>query len=148
MREFDEHTEKILNDPKYLKLQEYLAHGKISLLEHSLDVARTAYRINRVLKLNADLDTLLTGALLHDYYLYDWHQARLFVNIFKMHGYTHPEAARNNAVRDFDVDENTQKVISCHMWPLTLRSFPSSREAAIVCCADKLCAIKETVFRW
>ncbi len=148
MQEFDEHASKILNDPKFQKLQEYLAHGNISVMEHSLDVAKVSYRINRNLKLSADLDTLLTGALLHDYYLYDWHHARLFVSIFKMHGYTHPETARNNAVRDFNVDKKTQKVISSHMWPLTFRHFPSSREAAIVCFADKLCALKETVSRW
>ncbi|MBQ1521783.1 MAG: phosphohydrolase, partial [Erysipelotrichaceae bacterium] len=85
--------------------------------------------------------------LLHDLYLYDWHDKPYSIKIFEMHGYTHPEEARKNAVRIFNVDEKIQKVIKSHMWPLTLRSFPDSREAAIVCIADKLVATRETINR-
>ena len=64
-----------------------------------------------------------------------------------MHGYTHPAKACENAVTYFDVNEDVQEVIRRHMWPLTLRSFPKSREAILVCMADKLCAIRETFDR-
>ena len=146
-KQFDSYLEKYLNDPHFLKMDEYKAHGKNSVLSHSVDVAKPAYCLNRDLHMHADLDTLLTGAILHDFYLYDWHDARLFVNIFKMHGYTHPSKACENAVTYFDVNEDVQEVIRCHMWPLTLRSFPKSREAILVCMADKLCALRETFDR-
>ncbi len=147
-KEFVSLTKKYMEDPRVRQLEGYKAHGKISVFSHSLSVAETAYKLDKALKTGCDLDVLLTGAFLHDYYLYDWHDARLFVNVFKMHGFTHPEKARENAVRDFGVDERVQKVIRCHMWPLTFRSFPSSREAMLVCLADKICALKETVLRW
>ncbi len=146
-RQMDSVLEKYLQDPRIRKMDDYVAHGRVSVLSHSLNVAKTAYELNKKLGWNADPETLLVGALLHDFYLYDWHEARLFINIFKMHGYTHPFKACENAVTYFDADEDVQEVIRCHMWPLTLRSFPKSREAKLVCMADKICALKETVFR-
>ena len=136
-----------LQHPAVLRMRGYTAHGSISVYRHCVQVALKAYELNRDLHLNADLHTLLVGALLHDFYLYDWHDRSYSWKIFTMHGYTHPEAARKNAEEIFHVNEKVQKVIKCHMWPLTLRSFPSSKEAAIVCIADKICATKETVNR-
>ena len=71
----------------------------------------------------------------------------LSLYIFKMHGYTHPEEARSNAVKYFDVNEKIQNVIKSHMWPLTLRSIPRCKEAVLICMADKICALKETFNR-
>lgn len=136
-----------LNHPEVQKMKGYVAHGRKTLYSHCLSVVITAYKINRQFKLNANEHTLLVGALLHDLYLYDWHDYPLNWNIFKMHGFTHPEAARKNAERIFNVDEDIQNVIKSHMWPLTLRSYPKSREAAIVCLADKLVATRETLRR-
>ena len=138
----------IKNDKRVQNMKKYIQHGRITTFDHVESVTRLSYWINRRFHIGADERVLTIGAFLHDYYLYDWHDARLFVNVFKMHGFTHPEKARENAVRDFAVDEKVQKVIRCHMWPLTFRSFPSSREAFIVCMADKICALKETVARW
>ena len=147
IREFQDLLKDYLSDSSVKKMQEYKAHGRVSVYAHSLNVAIMAYKINEKTGRKCDLKTLLIGALLHDFYLYDWHDARLFVNIFKMHGFTHPDIACQNAVDHFDIDENVQKVIRCHMWPLTFRRFPSSREAMIVCMADKLSALKETFTR-
>ena len=144
-REFEEILNKYLEHPEVKKMSEYCAHGNVSVLKHSIAVARCAYDLNRKLKVNADLDTLLVGALLHDFYLYDWHDASIRVPLFKMHGFTHPEKARENAVRYFDVDDRVQEVIRCHMWPLTLRSVPKHKEAMLVCMADKMVALKETI---
>ena len=146
-QEFETILKEYLDDDKVKKMKEYSAHGKTSVFSHSMDVARTAYNLDKKLKTNADKKVLLVGALLHDFYLYDWHDARLNANIFQMHGFTHPEAARKNAERIFNVDEDIQNVIKSHMWPLTLRSYPKSKEAAIVCLADKLVATRETLRR-
>ena len=145
--EFDRILETYLNHPKVQEMKKYCAHGKINVFSHSLNVARTAFLLNNKWKMNADPETLLVGALLHDFYLYDWHDPQKFTGLFQMHGFTHPEKARENAVRYFSVDKPTQDVIRCHMWPLTLRDVPMRKEAFLVCMADKYCALKETILR-
>lgn len=134
-----------IQHPEVQRMKNYIAHGNITVLQHAVKVALIAYQLNKKYKLNADLKTLLAGALLHDFYGYDWHEKKLNFNVFQMHGFTHPTAAKDNAVKTFNISEEIQKVIVCHMWPLTLRSYPSSKEAKIVCIADKICATKETL---
>lgn len=43
---------------------------------------------------------LIRGALLHDYFLYDWHDGEKERRIL---GFTHPMTALRNADRDFDL---------------------------------------------
>ena len=146
--EFDSILKDYLDHPDVQKMKDYCAHGRISVYTHCLNVAKKAYLLDRRFHVGSNLENLLIGALLHDFYLYDWHGAKLHFNIFKMHGYTHPGQACENAKRIFGINEVQQEVIRCHMWPLTLRSVPRHREAVLVCIADKICALKETVFRW
>ena len=44
-----------------------------------------------------------------------------------------------------NVDEEVAKIIRTHMWPLTITKVPTSREAFLVCMADKLMATKEVI---
>lgn len=81
---------------------------------------------------------------LHDFYLYDWHTDENHEH--PLHGFRHPEIARQNARRYFHVEKQTQDVIRCHMWPLTLTQVPVSRAAILVCIADKTCSLYETLF--
>ena len=46
-----------------------------------------------------------------------------------------------------DINYNTEKIIRCHMWPLTLTRVPTSRESLIVSVADKYAAIGDGVMR-
>ena len=94
----------------------------------------------RSFHVHADERELVRGALLHDYYLYDWHEPH-----GKLHGFSHPAVALNNAKRDFDLSSKEQNIIASHMWPLTISKFPKSREAVLVGIADKLCSAKETL---
>lgn len=147
-KDFENILKSYLDDPAVRRMEDYCAHGTKTVYSHCEDVAKAAFLFNRRLHLKADEKVLLTGALLHDYYLYDWHQASIRTSLFKMHGFTHPFTARDNARRDFGINDEVAKVISCHMWPLTFRSFPSSKEALIVCLVDKYCALRETLKRW
>ncbi len=45
------------------------------------------------------------------------------------------------------MDDRVAKVIESHMWPLNLRSVPASREAWVVCIADKCASLYETLAR-
>ena len=84
---------------------------------------------------------LIRGALLHDYFLYDWHRAQK-----RLHGFTHPSAALTNAERDFKLSDTERDIIKKHMFPLTVVP-PLCREGWIVCLVDKACSIYETVKR-
>lgn len=92
-----------------------------------------------------DRDTLLKGAMLHDFYLYDWHEED--GGTHKLHGFRHAKAARENARQYLHTNEKINDVIDSHMWPLNLKKVPKSREAWVVCIADKLVSLHETIFR-
>ena len=144
-----EEMDLILNDVKSSrKVQEmrsFIQHGKVTTYEHCENVARLSYSINKKLSLHSDLYVLLVGAMLHDFYLYDWHNYDNGEHL--MHGFTHPAAASANAKKYFNIDDKTKQVISTHMWPFNPIKVPTSREAWIVCIADKCVSLHETIFR-
>jgi uncharacterized protein len=106
-----------------------------------MNVARTSLWLSRKLHLNVDTQPMLVGALLHDFFLYDWHGAGW------RHSYRHAERARRNAVAHFDVDEQTQHVIRGHMWPMGITHVPVTREAVLVNLSDKYNSLHETLFQ-
>ena len=132
-------------DSKVQEMKNYTQHGKVSTYEHCENVARLSYAIDRKFSLKSDLDVLLVGAMLHDFYDYDWHDPEHEAH--RLHGFTHPRVASENAREHFDVDERTSRVIDRHMWPLTPAKIPRSREEWIVCIVDKCVSLHETIFR-
>lgn len=133
----------ILSNPHVEEMKRYVQHGSVSTYSHCERVAEASYRIDRTLHLHSNLDTLLKGAMLHDFFLYDWHTGD---GSHDLHGFTHAEKACANAKRYFDINRDIYRVIFCHMWPLNLSRIPKSREAWIVCIADKYVSLLETVF--
>ena len=94
---------------------------------------------------NARIDesSLVRGALLHDYSLYDWHDKSARPHL---HGYVHPGIALRNAMQDFELNETEQDIIKHHMFPLTPVP-PRTKEGWIVTLADKFCSLYETFKR-
>lgn len=135
----------ILASENYNKLKTFIQHGNVTVYEHSLHVALCAIKLNEKLGIKAKTRELVRGALLHDYFLYDWHFADSPGNLHpKLHGFYHPGIALKNATRDFTLTEIEKEIIKKHMWPLTVNP-PRCREAWVVCLADKYASTLETL---
>ena len=127
----------ILNSYGMKLEKKFIQHGNTSVFHHSLSVTRMCLKIVDKFNLDVSFSSLVRGALLHDYFLYDWHTSSNY-----LHGFTHGRCAMNNAIRDFNISKIEKNMISCHMFPLTLR-VPKYKESIILCIADKICATEE-----
>lgn len=123
--------------------RQYIQHGDVSVYEHCLHVAFFSLLFAEWLHLSVDRRSLIRGALLHDYFLYDWHD-KTRENYQKLHGFYHPGIALKNADREYHLTLREKDIIKKHMWPLTLFP-PLCREAWIVTTADKYCSLLETL---
>ena len=124
--------------------RDFIQHGDVSVYAHVVSVARESCRMADALArlgVRVDRASLVRGALLHDYFLYDWHDPD---PSHRLHGLRHPYFALANAERDFALTPRERNVIVRHMFPLVPVP-PTCREAWIVCCADKVCALRETM---
>ena len=104
-----------------------IQHGRVTTWEHSVGVATTALAIAAFLRLRVRREQMVRAALLHDYFLYDWHEPG-----HTAHATMHPVLALR---------------IAAHMWPLPPGRGPTSREALLVSLADKWCSAVETIAR-
>ena len=129
-----------LNTEKVQSMRGYLQHGDTTTLDHAIAVAYYSLMLDRKWNLNCDKSSLVRGALLHDYFLYDWHQPH---KEYGLHGFTHPFTALRNAVQDFNLNAVERNIIARHMFPLVPIP-PRYRESMIVCLADKFCSLNET----
>lgn len=128
------------------QMKDYVQHGTTSVFEHAVSVTKYSLIIatileNSIFKFKIDRRSLVRGALLHDFFLYDWHKPS--EKRYGLHGYTHPAIACKNAMEHFDLNEIEQDIIKRHMFPLTV-IWPRNIEGWIVCIADKWCAACET----
>jgi len=131
----------IIQTSTYRETKNYIQHGDTSCFFHCVSVAYYSLKIADWLSISYDTKSLINGALLHDYFLYDWHQKD---NSHRLHGFTHPKKSLINAFRDFDLNPIEQNIIERHMFPLTPIP-PRYRESVIVCLADKFCSLAETL---
>lgn len=141
-READGVLEALRQNPKVRQMRAYPQHGSVTTYDHCESVTRLSRRLNRLLRLHADETALVRGGMLHDFYLYDWHEKD---RAHALHGFRHPDWAAENAARYVGVSGKEREIIRSHMWPLTITRIPRSREAWLVCAADKLCALMETI---
>ena len=124
----------------------FIQHGNVSVYEHVVGVAEASLAAADALQrmgVALDRSSLVRGALLHDYFLYDWHDPD---PSHRQHGFKHPYFALERAEEDFDLTPCERNIIVRHMFPLVPVP-PTCREAWIVCLADKYCALHETFFR-
>lgn len=132
---------ELLQHERVLQMQRYIQHGSVTCLEHSFVVAYYSFSLMKKMRLKCNERALIRGALLHDYFLYDWHDNEKW---HRLHGFKHPRFALHNAIRDFQIDELEAEIIKKHMWPLTVIP-PTKKEAWIVTMVDKTSSMIESV---
>ncbi|MBO5095548.1 MAG: HD domain-containing protein [Bacilli bacterium] len=132
----------ILENEEFKKRKSFCHHGDITVYEHSLKVALMAYKISRFFK-NIDLNSLIIGALLHDFYFRDWQSYREKRPFFKKHGFVHAKEALDNSEIHFPMlmNDRVRNIILRHMFPLN-KIPPRYKEAWIVSIADKLVSLE------
>lgn len=140
--EIREQISALSKEGRLAQTMDYIQHGTVSVYEHCLSVTRCSCHIARLLRIPIDRRSLIRGALLHDYFLYDWHEKG---GDHRLHGFHHPARALKNAREDFNLTNVESNIILRHMFPLVPVP-PTFREGWIVCLADKVCATKETLF--
>lgn len=138
---FKKVAKEILCHKHVLQMRCYIQHGSVTCLEHSFVVAYYSYSFMKKMRLHCDDRSLIRGALLHDYFLYDWHDNEKW---HRLHGFKHPRFALHNALRDFQINDLEAEIIKKHMWPLTILP-PTKKEAWIVTMVDKISSLIEIV---
>ena len=135
---------KIISTPEYQTMKNHRHHIKTNTYSHSIKVAYLCYKFHKKFNMKINLTSLIRGALLHDYYLYDWH---IKTKDTKWHGFKHPKRAYNNAIRDYaNINKIEKDIILHHMFPLTIIP-PKTKEGWIVCIMDKIAAISDYLKR-
>lgn len=138
-----EYASDIISSENFQGTRNYIQHGTMPVYRHCMDVANQSIRISKFLRVNCNERELVRGALLHDYFLYDWHD-KCRDNYQRLHGFFHPGIALKNAQKEYYLSEREKDIIKKHMWPLTIIP-PVCREAWIVTTADKYCSLLETL---
>lgn len=135
--------QSFLHDKKILRMKEIKTHRGSNCYEHTFKVVKRAmHHVEISSKKNINPEIVLVGAILHDYYLYDWRVDR---SKRKGHGKNHVQRALENASKDFNISPEVKEVIGTHMWPINIKNYPKSREAKIVSISDKMVALCESL---
>ena len=130
----------VLYSNEYLKCNEFIQHGSTTVYEHTLSVAMLSVAIARRLPFKFDFYSLVRGCLLHDFFLYDWHDEHKPI---KNHALNHASRALENAAERFAINPIEADMIKKHMFPLNI-PLPKYRETFILTISDKICSVRET----
>ena len=132
---------RLEKEGRYTATRRCIQHGKVSVYAHCVSVADTACVLAETLHLRVNERALIRGALLHDYFLYDWHDKDA---AHKWHGFHHAAVALRNASKDFELTDIEMDIIAKHMFPLNIK-LPRYKESYIVSLADKICSSYEVI---
>ena len=109
----------ILASENFDRTKEHIQHGNMTVNNHCIDVAKYSLAISKKLGIPCSRRELVRGALLHDYFLYDWHD-KDHRDVKNLHGFYHPGIALRNAAREYKLTPRERDIIKKHMWPLTV----------------------------
>jgi len=139
--EFIRYGEDVLYHPIFLTQKRYY-HHTTTLYDHSILVAYYSFLLGKKLKL--DTKSIVRGALLHDFFLYDWHKEGLkrHYKLFKKHGFTHAKRSLINADFYFLLNTIEKDIIKKHMFPLNI-FIPTTAESWVVNIIDNYLTFNE-----
>ena len=135
--EYNEIIKDILNNREFKKI-ESCPHHKINRLIHSKRVSYYSYKVCK--KMGFDYISAARGGLLHDFFLNKYNKCnsrKLLVS--------HPKIALNNSKKHFNLSEKEKNIIECHMFPVSLSTFPNCYESVVVSLVDKVMWFYEKV---
>ena len=123
-------------------------HNRTTVGDHTIRVAHTSLKICNFLEkihISTKKSDVVVGALCHDLGILD--RDKCFKNNAECYR-EHPTRSLDVARRLVpDINYNTEKIIRCHMWPVTITKFPTSKESMIVSIADKYAAVGDGIMR-
>lgn len=143
-QEYNRIMKPILRNKKVREMKKYNHHSHTDCFKHSLHVSYYNYIICKKLGLNAKSGA--KAGMLHDLFLYDWHEKEIKLGK-NLHGFTHPHVAVKNASKDFKLTDREKDIIENHMFPLT-PVFPKYKETVVITITDKFCSICEVIDRF
>ena len=139
--EFRELIRDIVTTREFRAMREYRHHIKGSVYDHSVKVAYLCYLHYKRHGGPGELRELVRGALLHDFYLYDWHDR---LPGHRLHLFTHPQEALRNAKRHYpDLTPRETDMIRNHMFPITPHTLPRTAAGWLICFYDKVAALSD-----
>mgnify|MGYP002508697475 CR=1 FL=1 len=115
----------IIHSDNFRKTKRHIQHGNMTVNDHCLSVARHSLILDKKLGLHCNRRDLIRGSLLHDYFLYDWHDKGYVPERGRLHGFTHPNTALRNAAKEYELTD-----ICC----------PNFAHAMIVCSTAARCS--------
>lgn len=136
-KEFLQCISDILYTEPVQRMNSFIQHGNTTCLAHCINVSYYCYKLSKFLAF--DSKSAARAGLLHDLFLYDWHNRHDFI-----HSYMHPRISLYNANKFFELNPIECDMIEKHMFPLTL-ALPKYKETVVIVIVDKFCAIIETL---
>jgi len=136
-REYLNKVNDILNHDEFKKMENIVHHG-IDRLNHSIRVSYYSYKIAKFLRL--DSEKVARAALLHDFFFennIELNKKNKIVTMVK-----HPEYARDNAKKYFELSELEEDIILTHMFPIVPR-LPKYFESWMVDFIDDIASVYE-----
>ena len=138
---FDNIAKDIIKTNKFNELKRESHHGLTRYI-HVIRVSKFTYKIAKFLHM--DYVSATRAALLHDYYtssdLKDVSEPKK-LNL-------HPSVAKENAMKEFELNKKEINAIEAHMFPLG-KTFPKYKESWLLTSVDKTISTYEQYkFKW
>ncbi len=139
-----EQVADLLDSEIVMQMQQYMHHGHTTCFQHCLNVSYYNYIFCKLLSLDARAGA--RAGLLHDLFLYDWHEY-VKGKGQKFHGWTHAGTALANVKKYFEITPVEEDIIKKHMFPMNI-ALPSYKETVVIICVDKICGAWEVIAHW
>lgn len=138
---YNAYLDDLVKNDKYIQAMRFFVHHhRWTVLDHAIHVAKFAIK-KASKKKNIDMESLIRGCLLHDFYLYNWRDKN---NVHKPHLKKHPWIAYNNAFVVYgNINDIEREIITRHMWPINIKGKIKYRETRIAILGDKICGMGE-----